>query len=80
MVSGLEVDLIESQCNRNSQLQLNHNGFTLVELLVVIVVIDLLVTLLLPALGTVRKSAHRSECASQLRQTGIAMHAFSEVH
>lgn len=55
-------------------------GFTLVELLVVIATIGLLVALLLPAISSVRESALRTNCASNIRQVGLAMILYSDQH
>ena len=51
-------------------------AFTLIELLTVIAIIGILAAILLPVVGRVRESAKSARCVSNLRQVGVAIHAY----
>jgi prepilin-type N-terminal cleavage/methylation domain-containing protein len=52
-------------------------GFTLIELLVVIAIIALLISILLPSLGTARSSSRRAVCVSNMKQFGVGVQGYA---
>jgi len=55
-------------------------GFTLIELMIVMVIIGILLSLLLPGVFQGRQQAIKTECQSNLRQCGIALYAYAGDH
>jgi len=59
---------------------MRRRGFTLLELLMVIAIIAILAALLLPGIEKVRRKSREANCASHLRQQGLAFHYYRNDH
>jgi prepilin-type N-terminal cleavage/methylation domain-containing protein len=54
----------------------NSDGFTLIEVVIVIGILAVLGSLLLPALGTARDSGRNARCLANVRQIGLGLKSF----
>lgn len=58
----------------------SRSAVTLIELLVVIAIIGILVGLLMPAVQAAREAARKTSCKNNLKQIGLALHAYHNTH
>ncbi len=60
--------------------QLYRHGFTLMEMLACIAIVAIITSLVIAALGRAKMAAHRTTCASNLRQIGTAVFGYANDH
>jgi len=66
-----------TQFKGRAAIRSNCSGFTIIELLLVIVIVAILSSLLVPALGQVRRRGEATVCINNLKQIGYAFRIFA---
>src|SRR3954467_12426416 len=77
---GVSCNRAISLFKRATQMSPKRTAMTLVELLVVMAIIGLLVSMLLPAVQAARESARMASCKNNMRQIGLAVLQFCDLH
>ncbi len=73
-----DMQRLDTRCahHLNAQVRAGRQGFTIVELLVVIAVVSVLLSLLLPAVQMARESARKTQCINNLKNIALAAYTF----
>lgn len=71
------ISLVKIRLPSKKQKSLCQKGFTLIEILVVVVIFLILASFLLGAISRARKKAFQTECINNLKNLGSALHMYS---
>src|SRR5437588_13116070 len=59
---------------------MSRRAFTLTELLIAAAILGVLLAFLAPAIHRIRESSHRLQCQNNLKQIGVALHAYHDAY
>ena len=59
---------------------MKRQGFTLIELIIVISIIAIFAAVLFPTYSKARETARRTSCASNLQQIGVALNMYAQAY
>jgi len=71
------ISLLNKHLLQRKQFSLRRHGFTLIEILLVVVIFLILASFLLGAIARARKKAFQTECINNLKNLGSALHMYS---